>query len=293
MHGFVKSVMKLDVEPEAGHAADARVLGTFAHAALERFFTERRDLGVPVARMTSEDRARLLALIDEEAQPLLAGRATGHLPAIEAAVAFLRTALVRAVSILSRAPPVRGVEPWEFEVRIGAADRSGLPPRYTSVPVRLGAQTIHIGGIIDRVDEGEGGRVVVDYKTAGASSVREKARPEKLFESHFQLPLYLRLLEHHRPTRPDHPMHGYLVSVREGVVSDDIGKVDDLRARVLDDDREDGLAAGLARVLLPVLDGTLVPDVGTRCDSCRLQRVCRVPLAGELAPDLDLVGDDP
>lgn len=301
MHGFLQHVLKVDIDPPAGNAADARVIGTLAHAVMERFFEERRASRVPAALVTEADRRRVRALLAEEAAPLLAGRATGHLGAIQAQIGWLETALVRAVSMLAREPKVPGVEPVEFEVQIGArqGDRA---PDLPSVPLVLptedgGSRTLWLGGIIDRVDEtpgssssGSGGqraRAVIDYKTASTGSVRRKAHRDALFETHFQLLLYLRLLEHHRPSGADTELHGYLVSLRDGTTSDDVHAVPALRARVLDDARPDGLAAGVGRVVLPILEGTLPPDAGSRCESCRLQRVCRVPLAAEFAPDLD------
>lgn len=301
MHGFLQHVLKVDIDPPAGNAADARVIGTLAHAVMERFFAERRAARVPAALVTEGDRRRVRALLAEEAAPLLAGRATGHLGAIQAQIGWLETALVRAVSMLAREPKVPGVEPVELEVQIGArqGDRA---PDLPSVPLVLatedgGSRTLWLGGIIDRVDEtpgssssGSGGqraRAVIDYKTASTGSVRRKAHRDALFETHFQLLLYLRLLEHHRPSGADTELHGYLVSLRDGTTSDDVHAVPALRARVLDDARPDGLAAGVARVVLPILEGTLPPDAGSRCESCRLQRVCRVPLAAEFAPDLD------
>jgi CRISPR/Cas system-associated exonuclease Cas4 (RecB family) len=230
-------------------------------------------------------------LFAHEVRPLLAGRATGHLAAIRAQLGWLETALVRAVSMLLRDPKVPGVEPVDLELCIGVSQPSGEPPEYASVPMHLaheGAErTLYIGGIIDRVDEGTGGRVVIDYKTASTSSIRRKAAKDALFEKHFQLLLYLRLMEHHRPSAQRVPLHGYLVSLREGTTSDDVGEVPSLRERVVDDAREDSLAAAVGRVVMPVLQGVLPPDAGDRCDECRLQRLCRVPLIAELSPDLD------
>lgn len=300
MHGFIQHVLKVDVDPPAGNAADARVLGTLAHEVMELFFRERKAARVPASRVTDADRARVRALLALSAEPLLQGRAaTGHLGAIRAQIAWLETALVRAVSMLARDPVVPGVEPVDFEVRFGPAPAAaaGAPAAlvaaeaFASVPVQIGARTVFLGGIIDRVDEGEHHRVVIDYKSSGTGAIKRKVKRDALFEKHFQLLLYLRLLEHHRQTPEPTMLHGYLVSLRDGTTSDDVTEVEDLRARILDDTRADGLAAGVGRVILPILEGTLPPDAGDRCDTCRLQRVCRVPLAAEFAADLDDVDE--
>jgi RecB family exonuclease len=286
MHGFLQHVLKVDVDPPAGNAADARVLGTLAHEVMELFFRERRAAHVPASSVSDADRLRVRALLATSAVPHLQGRAaTGHLGAIRAQIAWLETALVRAVSMLARDPVVAGVEPVDFEVRIGTP-REG-EPGLASVPVLIGKRTVFLGGIIDRVDEGDGHRVVLDYKSSGTGATRRKVRADALFEKHFQLLVYLRLLEHHQKTPEHTALHGYLVSLRDGTASDDVTEVVDLRARILDDARPDGLAASIGRVILPILEGTLPPDAGDRCDTCRLQRVCRVPLAAEFAPDLD------
>ena len=289
MHGFVQHVLKVDVDAPAGNAADARVLGTLAHEVMELFFRERKAAHVPASRITDADRARVRQLLATSAEPLLQGRAaTGHLGAIRAQIAWLQTALVRAVSMLARAPVVHGVEPVDFEVRIGSpAEDTTSSPGLASVPMVVGGRTIFLGGIIDRVDEGEQHRVVIDYKSSGTGAIKRKVKRDALFEKHFQLLLYLRLLEHHRTTSDDTTLHGYLVSLRDGTTSDDVADVADLRARILDDTRIDSLAAGIGRVILPILQGALPPDAGERCDTCRLQRVCRVPLAPEFAADLD------
>ena len=291
MHGFVQHVLKLDVDREAGNAIEARVAGTFAHTVFERFYLDRATHRIPVSRFERNDRLRLAAIIDEETTRALQ-TASGHLPALRAALRFMKTSLIRVVATVSAAPPVDGVQPRDFELQIGVNTSTTTavgPPAPISIG---GGRTIFLGGIIDRVDEGPGGRVVIDYKTMSAARVKEKAAPSTLFESHFQLLVYLRLLEHHRPTTPDTPLHGYLLSLKDGAASKDIHATDSLRLRVLDDRREDSLGQAIGRVINPILDGTLPPDAGGRCTECRLQRVCRVPQEGSYHLDPDEIDDD-
>lgn len=298
MHGFVQHVLKLDVDVEPGNALEARVQGTLAHSVLERFYAERKAQRVPVARMLKSDRARLAALVDEEAAPLLAGKTTGHLAALSASIAFLKRTLLRVTTTLARRPPVEGVEPVGFEVQIGARTRTrtGMrEPDAPAVPVVVDdrGRTLYLGGVIDRVDEGEGGRAVVDYKTMSASRVKEKASVSTLLQTHFQLLVYLRLLEATRPTNESVALHGHLISLKDGGTSKDVAlALPDLRARVLDDSREDGLARSIGRVILPILEGTVPPDANDRCVDCRMQRVCRVPLEGVYAIDPDEVAEE-
>jgi RecB family exonuclease len=291
MHGFMQQVLRLDTDVEPGNAIEARVAGTLAHTVLERYYTERAQRKVPFVRFDDNDRVRLASLVDEEGTRELQ-RATGHLPALQAAMSFLKSNLLRVVAHLSRHPPVDGVEPRDFELQIGARS-GGKAPTLAAVPITLAAgRNIHLGGVIDRVDDGVGGRAVVDYKTMSAARVKEKAAPKTLFESHFQLLIYLRLLEHHRPTTTATPLHGYLVSLKDGVTSNDVGTTELLRERLFDDNRDDSLGAAIGRVILPILDGTVPPDAGDRCSDCRLQRICRVPQEGAFAPDPDEREDD-
>lgn len=292
MYGFVQQVLRLDVDAEAGNAIEARAQGTLGHDVLERFYGERKQLKVPLSRMNGDDRRRLLHIVDDQATPLLAGKATGHLAALGAAVAFLKRTLLRVCVTLARHPPVADVEPVDFELQIGATVR-GRPPALGSVSVEVSpGRKLWIGGVIDRVDEGSGGRAVIDYKTMTSSRVKEKASSSALLETHFQLFVYLRLLEHWRPTHPSVQLHGHLVSLKDGGTSKDIAAVADLRERVLDDGREDGLARAIGRVVLPILEGTLPPDANDRCSDCRLQRVCRVPQEGGYASDPDEGGNE-
>jgi RecB family exonuclease len=286
LHGFVQHVLKLDVDPEPGNAIEARVAGTFAHTVLERFYKDRAVHGVRADRFNDTDRARLGAVIDEETTRALQV-ASGHHAALAAALRFMRSTLIRVVAAVSASPPVEGVEPRDFELQVGTK-AEGRPADLPPVPIEIGdGRRIWLGGIIDRVDEGPVARAVVDYKTMSAARVREKAAPATLFESHFQLLVYLRLLEAHRPTPATTSLHGYLLSLKDGTTSPDIAATPELRARVLDDGRADSLGQAIGRVILPVLQGTLPPDAGVRCDECRLQRVCRVPLEGALEPDPD------
>jgi hypothetical protein len=281
MQGFVEQLLRVDTDREGGQDADARVLGTIAHRALEHFFRERRDADVSPERMEPADRARLREIVDSQAASFLeGGEATGHLHALRANVAWLKQSLVRTVTALARDPPVRGAKPRFFEMKVGTRGwqkDGGLPP----LALTIGGRRLYFGGEIDRVDESEGRRVVVDYKHSTRWGVYKKLKPEALLESHFQLPLYLRLLEQgDLKTDEETELLAYLVSLRDAVATPPIGSGGVLRRRLFGDGAT-SLAGAIDRVLSPVFDGVVPPDVGERCTYCRMQRVCRVPLASE------------
>lgn len=292
MRGYVEHLLQIDTDPEAGQDADARTLGKLAHGSLERFFRERRDAGVDPARMEATDRARLRAIVDEEARSYMeGGEATGHLAALAANVAWLSQSLVRTVTSLARNPPVPGAVPRHFELKVGTRGYEDTREAIGPLPLLIGEQTLYFGGEIDRVDEGEGVRVIVDYKHSTARAVYKKLRPESLLTTHFQLPLYMRILEQGALATTEHTeLLGYLVSLRDGAASDVIGQGGVLRRRLFDDQAQTGFPRAVARVLLPILDGVIVPMEGEHCDGCRLSRVCRVPSTVERG--LQRAGDD-
>jgi RecB family exonuclease len=276
--GFVEKLLEIDTELEGGHDADARALGHLAHEVLETFYQERRDQKIPAERMTPTDRRRVRSLVRELARPILAGATPGHLPALRADVLWLETALVRMASMLARDAPVEGVKPAHFELNVGARSRGGAS---SGEPLALdvAGRVVFFGGIIDRVDEGEGQRVVVDYKLSRKSTVEAKVKEEKLLKTEFQLPLYLRLLEHRQPSPDSTELFAYLVAIRDGAHSPVLGlkRLSDLRRRIMDDDAPDGLRAGIEAALAPLFAGKIVPDENERCATCRLARVCRLP----------------
>lgn len=280
MRGFIEHLLGVDTWPFPGQDGDARLLGRVAHEVLEEFFRERRDQRVPPARMTDDDRARLLAILAARATRFVEREAPGHQAALRANIEWLGRTLVRTVTQLARNPPVPGAAPAYFELKVGTRGWQETKEALGPVPLRIGERELFFGGEIDRVDEGPGARVVVDYKNSTAAAVIDKLRASAVLKTHFQLPLYLRLLEHHRPTEPRTHLEAYLVSLREGVASRVLGREGELRRRILDDEREDGLARGIERVLAPLFEGTVVPDDGGHCKACRLARICRVPHSG-------------
>lgn len=292
MRGFVEQLLGVDTNPESGQDADARTLGRLAHESLEVFFRERRDAGIEPARMASEDRARLREIVDECAlQYLEGGEATGHLGALRANVQWLAQSLVRTVSALAKKPPVPGAVPVHFELKVGTRGWEKSEQPLGPVRLRVGERDLWFGGEVDRVDECAGKRVIVDYKNSTEGAIYKKLKPENLFVTHFQLPLYLRLLEEEKRTPDGTELLAYLVSLRDAVASPVVGEGGWLRSRLFDENMATGLMRGLARLLDPIFDGAVPTDEGGHCGGCRLARVCRVPVATERGLD-DAPADD-
>lgn len=285
MRGFVEHLLGVDTWPFPDQDGDARSLGQLAHRVLEIFYRERRDEGVLPARLNRADRDRLLAILQESAVEFIERVAPGHQGALRANVDWLGRTLLRTVSMLARDPPVAGTAPRYFELKLGTRGFENTAEALGPVPISVLGRDLWFGGEIDRVDEGPDARVIVDYKNSTAAAVIDKVHERTLLKTHFQLPLYLRLLEFHRPTPPSTRLVAYLVSLRDGTPSRVLGERTSLRRLVVDDQAEDGLAAGIGRVLSPYLQGVVVPDVGERCKSCRLARVCRTPASNSISFD--------
>lgn len=251
--GYVEKILNVDTNRPVGFDTDVRVIGHLAHEALEIYY-----------RSAAEDRGSI--------SQILASLVKDNDVVFRANMRWLAKALERLVSILAKDPPVSDVKPIEFELPIGVG--KGL----SSVPLNIASDVIHFGGVIDRVDESAHARVVIDYKTSTAMRTRQKIDEKELLITHFQLPLYLRLLEHHMPTPETTELLAYLIAIRDGVASPILGRerMPDLRRRVMDDSAEDGLARSLERILTPLLNGDVTPKPGDICQTCRLRRVCRV-----------------
>lgn len=249
---------------------DARAKGRFVHAVLEDYFKGETE---------DAPRERLMHLIVKH-QALLEGDETAaplHPGLLMATRLWLSLVLERMISNMRSEPPVDSVQPVAFEKAYGFQDQGWS---LTIDDVRL-----HLGGIIDRIDEGPSAVAVVDYKLSSAMGLAQRLKSDALLTTHFQLPLYLRLLLEADPRVRQKELYAYLLSVRDGSASRVLGReaLPDLKARISDDTREDGLAAAIVRVMQPVLDGVFEPKRNDACEHCHLKRVCRVQGEGAFA----------
>src|SRR5688572_18886511 len=113
---------------------------------------------------------------------------------------------------------------------------------------------------------------------SSSAALRQKLSAREILVSHFQLPLYLRLLLEAYPQAQEKDLQAYLVSIRDGVVSNVLGKdtVPELKSLISDDTREDGLAASIKRVMTPIIGGQLIAKRNDSCSHCHLKSVCRI-----------------
>ncbi|MDO8915055.1 MAG: PD-(D/E)XK nuclease family protein [Coriobacteriia bacterium] len=159
---------------------DPLARGDLAHRTLAGFYTELSPrLGTP--RVTPETLPEALLLVDEVFQSAAASPRTPPPVTLAEHDDLLRVhARVRAL-VAADIDFLPGFAPAHAELRFGTA-REGQEPPPTG-RVDLGGFLLR--GSIDRVDEGETGLVVIDYKS-GAVPKRADFRPERVL----QVPLY-------------------------------------------------------------------------------------------------------
>lgn len=272
--GFVESMLKIDSSTAISGDIDNRILGKLAHKVLEIFYANNKRL--VSGKINKSHREQIASLLYKYGELYFSKALSGHQAVMWAYVQWLETALFRLVSNLANNPPIENVVPQAMEMAIGVGDSKG---KYlASMPLFWEDEIIYFGGIIDRFDEGEASRVVVDYKLSSAAAISRNVEEKRVFHGHFQLPLYLKLLEYHYPTTEKINLYGYLASISDGAISPILGlnRIKDLRRRIINDSDSDSLTSSLKELINPVLQGAFPADISERCDTCKFKRVCRV-----------------
>ena len=175
-------------DPEEIIQISALDKGDVMHRVLERFVDEAlREGRVPEHGQpwSDDDRARMERLIDEEFTAEAASGRVGLASMWDATSRGMREDLRQFVARDDERRGGGALRPVMAEMPFG---RDGVPP----VEIRLSnGRTLRIRGSIDRVDEGPGGFVVLDYKTGSSKSYKhlDPANPTD-HGRHLQLGLY-------------------------------------------------------------------------------------------------------
>ncbi len=217
---LIEQVLDVNLSPDKGVDLDARIIGGVAHKIL-------------AGEATLEQESARILLEHPEINPKL----------WNAWAAWLATAIKRLKSNLAKNPPLPAAEPVAFEKKLGP------------MPVKIGEDTIYLGGIADRIDQSPETQVVIDYKLSSITSLKMRFAPKEILKTHFQIPIYLKLIGGEL---------GYAVSIRDGAP----GPVIDMT------DRFEELDQALAQLLTPILRGEIWPNAET-CKDCSLKRLCR------------------
>jgi ATP-dependent helicase/nuclease subunit B len=253
---FARYALRL-APPPAAAGLDSRLLGEIAHEVLASVFrpvVEGGEVGEPGPAYDAIFAARTAGLV-----PGLGDR-VAHERQRAALAAFVERERERLRSAGSRPVLVE----WGFQGLVVQGPEG---------------RRVRLRGRIDRVDDGPGGAIVVDYKWSSRGF--ERVRPEDLEEgAHLQLPVYLLAL---REIGGREPRGAFLVTLPAGEWSG-LGAVAG-PDRTVREFHEEGLPGLLARTeeLVLDLDGRIrAGEIAVRprdtdhCRRCDFRDVCRV-----------------
>jgi RecB family exonuclease len=274
--GLSRKVLGLEPPDEGTEELDARGRGQFLHEALEQLVKRLLELDLTRVDPATLPEDLVPAAIAAAAREHARCAPTGHPRLWALAQARARTTLERLLRS-GKLYPFAGLRPAAAEERFGPD---------LELPAALpGERPVYFRGTLDRIDRGEGGTGVLDYKS---SKRRERARAEVLVTD-FQLPLYLLALRA-RGERP--PFQAGWLSLRTlefiPLDPDRTGPLDTFLATdaaTRASSTAPNLATAVHTLLAEPREG-LFPVRPRECGFCQLGSVCRVserraPAGGE------------
>lgn len=234
--------LRLREDEELDEAVEKREYGTWLHAVLLRFHTERTAATAPAT--AAQEIARLLALADDE-------RVHQGLPE--------DVALPFAASLEGLAPLY--VAWLQAREATGTRFEAGEQERRLALP---GLPEVELYGVLDRIDRRpDGTPELLDYKTGSASSLKDKLRAPL---EDTQLAFYAALLD---PTGTQALAAAYLpLDTRDELAPLPHPQVGRSAQRLL---------VALAGELARVRDGAPLPALGEgrTCELCEARGLCR------------------
>ncbi len=200
---FAERVLGLDQPEEMEEGLDSREQGNFLHSVLREFLATRRDRGEPAIQDLSIEE---LDPVFTQARSI----AQKHLSQMNSQHPFFQLDTERMIGrgekegVLERfirKEQERGplmTRPKFFEASFGGKTGSIADSDNEIVhpaAITVGADPVGMGGVklrgkIDRIDVGEGGFTIIDYKSGNSKKMKDIVRGTSL-----QLPLYLRVAE--------------------------------------------------------------------------------------------------
>jgi ATP-dependent helicase/nuclease subunit B len=193
---FAERVLGLDQPDELEEGLDSREKGNFLHSVLREFLASRRDRGEPALQDLSVEQ---LDPVFTEARSI----ANQHLAGMNSQHPFFQLDTERMIGngekegVLERfirKEQERGplkTRPRFFEASFGGKTGSSLETDSEinhPEPITIGG--VRLRGKIDRIDVGDGGFTIIDYKSGNSKKMKDIERGTSL-----QLPLYLRVAE--------------------------------------------------------------------------------------------------
>lgn len=170
----------------------ARERGSLLHRCLDQFFRRLdREGRLPLRGDSDEFR-----LLDEVAAAEMEAFAAEEHVGRRALWELRRAEVLTTLRAIVEAEARPGATPVEFERRFGY-EGSWEALR---IPNPGGTEVAYVRGAIDRVDrDGDGGLLVIDYKSSSKQSLARKLQPGGLLVPEFQLAVYTALLRQREP----------------------------------------------------------------------------------------------
>lgn len=280
--GFLAYAVRLEEPEEPGEEIDARGQGSFWHKVLEELFPRLKEKALLGAAVDDVPDSVIDEALDRAAQSAEQTGHTGHPALWRLGRERARRMVRRVLSDEHRGLPFHFMEPSETELHFG---REGAPEawREVSVPGVDGEPPIFVEGKIDRIDQGNGGLGVVDYKSGGVST--GKAFLEALLVTEYQLPLYLYAartaghrgalkaawlkLKDGEPVDLEAQLHKHQLTL------DDLLTTDPDRRAELEKEGLKNLVTAVQRLVSGLRKGQF-PARPEDCGFCAYQRVCRI-----------------
>ena len=277
--GFLSYGLKVPEPEQPGEDFDRRGQGVFWHRVLEEFFKRLKERGLLGRGHEELPEGMLDAVLKEVQDDFEKKHYVGH-PALWRLARERAKNMVRRILLDERRGlPFAKLEPAGFELRFGPRNPE---EGWSEVTLRVGEETIHFEGSIDRLDRGGGQMGVIDYKS-GKLSTSELAK--KLLKSDFQLPLYLHAAREsgHVETRQaawfslrtGDVIHLEDVLEKNGVVLEELLATEpEVRSKLAAEDKPN-LSNAVETLVRTVRAGTFAMRPKD-CGNCGYQAVCRI-----------------
>ncbi len=272
---FARRVLGIRPLGEGGEELDPLASGRLHHAVLETFFKNRQAEGRLPLHADEDDRAALTDATDQVLADFVRKEHVGHPELLKVRIVRLRTELWRLVENEAKSPPEPDCLPSLFEWKFG-------PLAIAAAQGDEGQMPLHIHGIVDRVDMGDGKAVVLDYK-AGRRERYQHHLSHDLLKTSFQLPLYIAALRADPTLNSEVPLQRVTAryySLRQGKVT---GALDNAEMTTLDRavrlrNPEGNVAEVAYHLWRRLRDGDFAVAPRT-CEGCGMESVCRIGAA--------------
>jgi RecB family exonuclease len=251
---YFRYIAKLKETREQDEYIEGGMLGTILHDAMHSLY-------MPMKQLAERDFAQIISVAEKAVDESIK-RQFGDVEALDGKNVLMRNVLVELITKI-----------LEYD-RKDLRSIKFLEEEFT-MPVRLSdGNTVHLYGIIDRVDMFDGNLRIVDYKT-GTPDLRKAHDIESLFTSpaykeQFQIFFYSMLLDHREPGHGIKAGLFRLKKLSEGINYINGGEV--IRREQFDEFR------GRTQTILEEIFNPSVPfrqtEDETRCRYCAYKDIC-------------------